>query len=396
MKYFHHLPAFQLEGFFYQKPKMIHKHSPKHMLAYGLGPVLYMPATRVDIAELIISNKFKELSTVVICLEDAVGDLEVERAEDQLVSHMEIISEALNEGRLTDDRMPLIFIRVRSAHQMAQLAVRLHRSLLSLTGFVFPKFSSANAEGFLSTLQSIIEESGTILYGMPILESPEVLYKEKRVEELLQLKETATLYKDLILNIRIGATDLCGLYGIRRNSQTTVYDISLINELITDIVNIFGREPNGFVISGPVWEHFSANSRIMKPQLRQTPFFKQLGSEGILLRKELIRKNFDGLIQETLLDKANGLVGKTIIHPTHLLPVQALHVVTKEEYVDALSIVRQANGEKGVFKSEFQNKMNEIKPHLKWAQKTLVKSDIYGVFHENHTFIDLLSEPVYT
>ena len=106
----------------------------------------------------------------------------------------------------------------------------------------------------------------------------------------------------------------------------------------------------------------------------------------------MIRKDFDGLIQETLLDRANGLVGKTIIHPSHLLPVQAMHVVTKEEYVDALSIFQQATGEKGVFKSEFMNKMNEIKPHLYWAKKVLIKSDIYGVYNENITFVDLLFE----
>ena len=42
-----------------------------------------MPATREDISDLIITNKFKELVTVVICLEDAVGDHEVEEAESK-------------------------------------------------------------------------------------------------------------------------------------------------------------------------------------------------------------------------------------------------------------------------------------------------------------------------
>ncbi|MEK4027609.1 MULTISPECIES: HpcH/HpaI aldolase/citrate lyase family protein [Bacillaceae] len=396
MKYFNHLPELQLEGFFHQKPKVISKYTNRRKLACSLGPLLYMPATRPDIAQLIISNKYKELVALVICLEDAVGDLEVEQAEEQLISHMEEINRAVAAGQLTDETTPLIFTRIRSARQMRRLAERLGPSLEQLAGFVFPKFSSENGESFLSELQRINVQSGTVVYGMPILESPAVLYKEKRIEELLRIKELVDCYKERILNIRIGATDLCGLYGLRRNSQTTVYEISLVNELITDIVNLFSREPDGYVVSGPVWEYFSNHERILKPQLRQTPFEKQFGSEGLRLRKELISKNFDGLIQETLLDKANGLVGKTIIHPSHLLPVQAMHVVSKEEYVDALSIVQQANGQKGVFKSEFQNKMNEIKPHLKWAEKILMKSDIYGVFHEHSTFIDLLSEPVYT
>ncbi|CAM3236298.1 HpcH/HpaI aldolase/citrate lyase family protein [Filibacter tadaridae] len=396
MRYFNDLPAKHREDVFFQQPRMITKQIDKKLLAHSLGAVLYMPATRLDIANLVITKKFKELVTLVICLEDAVGDLEVAQAENQLVIHMQQISAAIHDGQLTEETTPLIFVRVRSAEQMATMAERLGDSLENLVGFVFPKFSSDNADGYLSILRSINERAQSIIYGMPILESPHVLYKETRMEELLFLKNAVDKYSDLILNIRVGATDLCGLYGLRRDSETTVYEISIVRELITDIVNIFGREPGGYVISGPVWEHFPSNDRILKPQLRQTLFHEHQGSEGLLLRKELIRKDFDGLIQETLLDKANGLVGKTIIHPSHLLPVQALLVVTKEEYVDALSIVKQATGEKGVFKSEFQNKMNEIKPHLNWAKKVLIKSEIYGVYHEDCTFIDLLSEPIYT
>lgn len=392
MKYFNDLAAVSVDDLFYRKPMTVTKNTDKQRLSYSLGAVLYMPATRLDIADLVITNKFKELVTVVICLEDAIGDHEVEQAENKLITHMQQINAAIQDGRLTEETTPLIFVRVRSAKQMTDIAGRLGGTLKNLVGFVFPKFSSDNAEDFLSALRLMNEQANTVLYGMPILESPSVLYKERRLDELLRLKEIVDRYADLILNIRIGATDLCGLYGLRRDSETTVYEISIVNELITDIVNIFSRQHDGFVVSGPVWEHFSSNGRILKPQLRETPFNDHLGSEGLLLRKELIRKDFDGLIQETLLDKANGLVGKTIIHPSHLLPVQALYVVTKEEYVDALSIFQQATGEKGVFKSEFMNKMNEIKPHLYWAQKVLIKSDIYGVYNENITFIDLLSE----
>ena len=392
MKYFNDLAAVSVDDLFYRQPATVTKYTDKQRLSYSLGAMLYMPATRLDIADLIITNKYKELVTIAICLEDAIGDHEVEEAENKLILHMQTISAAIQDGRLTEETTPLIFVRVRSTKQMVDIAARLGDSLKNLVGFVFPKFSSDNAEDFLSALRLLNEQTNTVLYGMPILESPSVLYKERRLDELLRLKEIVDRYADFILNIRIGATDLCGLYGLRRDSETTVYEISIVNELITDIVNLFSRQHDGFVVSGPVWEHFSSNGRILKPQLRATPFHDHLGSEGLLLRKELIRKDFDGLIQETLLDKANGLVGKTIIHPSHLLPVQALYVVTKEEYTDALSIFQQATGEKGVFKSEFMNKMNEIKPHLYWAQKVLIKSDIYGVYNEKITFIDLLSE----
>ena len=43
----------------------------------------------------------------------------------------------------------------------------------------------------------------------------------------------------------------------------------------------------------------------------------------------------DGLLREIELDRANGLLGKTCIHPSHVLPVHALSVVSHEEFSDA-------------------------------------------------------------
>jgi hypothetical protein len=36
--------------------------------------------------------------------------------------------------------------------------------------------------------------------------------------------------------------------------------------------------------------------------------------------------------------------------------------------------------------------MNEIKPHLSWAENIIKRSKVYGVFHENKSFTDLLAE----
>ena len=94
------------------------------------------------------------------------------------------------------------------------------------------------------------------------------------------------------------------------------------------------------------------------------------------------------------MDLTNGLIGKTVIHPSHVNVVQSLNVVTKEEYLDALTILDHANGEMGVLKSNSQNKMNEIKPHYKWAMKIMTKSTIYGVYHEKYNFFKMLTEAV--
>ena len=89
------------------------------------------------------------------------------------------------------------------------------------------------------------------------------------------------------------------------------------------------------------------------------------------------------------LDQANGLTGKTAIHPGHVAVVNALSVVSAEEYRDAQRPPRRrARG--GVMPSGHRNKMNEIRPHLSWARRTMLRSQVFGVAAEGVSFVDLL------
>ncbi|MFE8695792.1 HpcH/HpaI aldolase/citrate lyase family protein [Cytobacillus sp. FJAT-53684] len=394
MRLFSDLQKDECVQIFHKEPKNFSKRSPKEILSYALGATLYMPATRPNIHQDLLSKKHAGLTSMVICLEDAIGDDEVELAEALLVEELYNLSEEMEKGLLIEDDLPLLFIRIRSYEQLVRLKSQIHKGLDLLTGIVIPKFSPDQGELILQEIKSL-NEKGYLLYALPILETKKVIEKETRLEELLSIKKLVDQYEDFILNIRIGATDFCGLYGIRRNSDTTVYDIAVIRDCISDIINVFLRSDHPYVISGPVWEYFSSKERMLKPQLRQTPFRERYGQDGIDLRTELIDRHMDGFIREILMDITNGLTGKTIIHPTHIRPVQALNTVTYEEYLDARSIVDQANGEIGVMKSAFQNKMNEIKPHYYWAQKILLKSEIYGVLNEEYTYIDLLTNEIY-
>ncbi|UZM99043.1 HpcH/HpaI aldolase/citrate lyase family protein [Lysinibacillus sp. MHQ-1] len=281
---------------------------------------------------------------------------------------------------------PYFFIRVRHVEQFNYLTSSLKEKQEVLTGYVFPKFTATQGAQYFELLEKTILENNLTLYGMPILESREVLYKESRMEALLAIKSVLQQYQSRVLNIRIGATDFCGIYGIRRRMDSTIYDISLIRDCIADIVNVLGREEDGFVISGPVWEYFS-NQRVLKPALRMTPFSEKGALET---RKALLDDCLDGLIKEVLMDKQNGIVGKTVIHPSHIRVVHALYAISYEEYLDALSIVEHNDGSKGVMKSHYANKMNEIKPHMRWAQRILKQAHVYGVYHETVDFASLL------
>lgn len=394
MRLFSDLTNLETEHIFYKLPSTFTKNSRKEILAYALGATLYMPATRPNIHQDLLSKKHSGLTSMVICLEDAIGDEEVELAETRLVKELAHLSSDIEKGLLLVDDLPLIFIRIRDYEQLLRLKTRLQKGLDLLTGIVIPKFAPETGKQILQEIRSY-NEHGIRLYALPILETKRVIEKETRLDELVAIKSVVDQFEDLILNIRIGATDFCGLYGIRRNLDTTVYDIAVIRDCISDIVNLFLRSNKPYVISGPVWEYFSSKERMLKPQLRQTPFRERLGQEGIELREELIDKHMDGLIREILMDITNGLTGKTIIHPSHIRPVQALNTVSYEEYLDAKCIVDRADGRIGVMKSAFENKMNEIKPHYYWAQKILLKSEIYGVLNEENTYVDLLTNEIY-
>jgi hypothetical protein len=169
----------------------------------------------------------------------------------------------------------------------------------------------------------------------------------------------------------------------------TAYDVQIVASVIADVVNVLGRaDGTGFTVTGPVWEYFRVQERMFKPQLRRSPF---LEGEVEELRETLIEHDLDGLLREISLDRANGLLGKTCIHPSHVMPVHALSVVSHEEYSDAQDILRPERLGGGVLRSAYTNKMNEVKPHRAWAERTLQRAEVFGVADEEIGFVDLLA-----
>jgi citrate lyase beta subunit len=193
-----------------------------------------------------------------------------------------------------------------------------------------------------------------------------------------------------VLNIRIGATDLCGLFGIRRDRDLSIYDVGVAADLIAQVVNHLGRtDGTGFAITGPVWEYFANHERILRPQLRQTPFDDRHAAG---LRRQLMSADLDGLMRETMLDRANGLTGKSVIHPLHVAPVHALAVVPHEEFLDACDVLDPESASGGVRRSEYGNKMNEVRPHRNWADRTMLRAAAFGVAAPGISHVDIMNE----
>lgn len=383
MRHFGHVSPTVRKDLFHQEPAEFTAASPSATLAAALGATLYSPATRPQLARDIRKQAGLGVVSMVLCLEDSISDADVAGGEENLVRQFATLHEDQAE-------LPLLFIRVREPEQIPDLVHRLGGSAARLAGFVLPKFSESRGIAFLDAVAQAEAASGQPrLYAMPVLETPELLHLETRVEALAGISRTVNKYRERVLALRLGVTDFCSAYGLRRTPDMTAYDVQIVAGVIADVVNVLSRaDGTGFTVTGPVWEYFRSQQRLFKPQLRRSPFLEEGVEE---LRTALIEHDLDGLLREIELDRANGLLGKTCIHPAHVTPVHALSVVSHEEFSDAQDILRPERGGGGVMRSAYTNKMNEVKPHRAWAERTMLRAEVFGVAKEEVGFVDLLT-----
>lgn len=342
------------ENKFFKKPVKKDKYMSKEILKYSIGTNLYMNGFK-NFYKKIKDGSFKNLSSISICFEDST------REEDLKLCEKNVQSMLLELSKEEKEEIPLLFIRVRNLRQFQSFINEIRDSALKLiAGFIFPKFNSENGEEYFKILSKLNKEKNEIFYGMPIIEEKKVLYKETRIEELLKIKKIIDKNKELVLNIRVGGTDFSSKFGLRRSRENTIYDIGVVRDCLSDILNIFLRAEEDYVISAPVWEYFSNDV------------------DSIEVRS---------FIKEIKMDKENGFIGKTIIHPMQIEIVNSLYVVTFEEYMDAIEIIE---AKEGVFKGYGDNKMNEAKPHMNWAKRILKRSEAYGVLNKGISYTELL------
>jgi len=375
--------AFNPEFKFFKEPCVFNKFTEKSLLQYCLGGTLYMPGTKMIIQK-ILDNQMDNVASIVMDFEDAIKENDLSPAESNVLEHLDQIQDAIENGSLSIDNVPLIFIRVRNTDQFRSFAKKINpRQASVLSGFVFPKFYSSNALDYLEQLAALNELLGVSLYGMPILEGRTIAYRETRTQELSDLRIIIEPFKHLILNIRVGGTDFSSIFAVRRGINSSVYDILTVRDCLSDILNFFSRDTSDYTVSAPVWEYFLAYKKDDLKHLLEEDIHHSL-----LSRTPILNPAIDGLLREVLLDKANGFVGKTIIHPSHIKFVNAMQAVTREEYEDAEQIMGTSGG---VIKSNKANKMNEINPHRNWARKVLNRAAAYGVVEDETSYLKLIS-----
>lgn len=313
-------------------------------LSYMVGPLLYIPSLNEKAADKIVNHKFDCLTSCCFCLEDTIIDSALETAENTLYNTLKKIS------IMPSNERPLIFVRIRTPEHLLYIYKKFNDVQNIITGYILPKFDLSNAEDYTYIIKDINSNSTKkITYFMPILESRMIADVCTRVGTLQKLKEIIDTINEYILNIRIGGNDFCNIYGLRRNINQTIYDINVIKDIITDIINVFSFD---YIISGPVWEYFKRSDEDNNWSI--------------------------GLQREVELDKLNGIIGKTCIHPSQVPIIYNSLKVTKEDYDDACKILDWKSNNLAVSKS-ISSRMNEVKCHIKWATKIKTLGNIYGI-----------------
>jgi len=370
-----------LPGTFAVEPETFDRHTDVARLRYCLGGTLYMPSTR-EVMNRIVAGDLPEMKSMVMCFEDAISESDLPQGEANVLGQLDWLSARIRSGAMADADVPLIFLRVRNMDQFRSFAARLTAEQADLlTGFVFPKFYSSNARSYLDLLAELNHRHTTVLYGMPILEGRSIAYRETRDHELAQLQAILRAYHEYILNVRVGGTDFSSFFGVRRGIGLSIYDILPVRDALADILNYFGRTDEDHVVSAPVWEYFLAHKKDDLEKVMKIDLHRSLRTNTRILNDAI-----DGLLREVVLDKANGFIGKTVIHPSHLPYVNAMQAVTREEYEDARQILESAGG---VQKSENGNKMNETNPHRSWARRVVRLAQTYGVIEDERSYLEL-------
>lgn len=171
---------------------------------------------------------------------------------------------------------------------------------------------------------------------MPVLESRD-LFSSAKLESIRTFLLSSTL-KTLCL--RLGGEDMLQFLGLKRSCEESIYTLVAPAKIIADVITHF--KPFGFSLSAPVFNCIG-----------YTEVFAQTVRE----------------------DLRQGLIGKTLIHPEQIEPVNEAYRITRSEYEMALKMLDAKT--KAIILQEGQ--MGEKFAHTAWAEVMLERYKYYGL-----------------
>jgi citrate lyase beta subunit len=275
-----------------------------------LGASLYVPATHKSL-EQILALGCHNARSIILCTEDAVAPHDAAWAVHRLIN-------ALKAAPI--DVPFLRFVRPRNPFVLRQL-LESTDALSRINGLVVPKFDDTTMPGWREAL-----DHHPALAIMPTLETPSLFREDTAIATLRAVEALC----NPIIALRIGANDLLGAIGLKRQPGQTIYDTPLRSTL-ERLITIF--RPAGFELTAPVCD------LIGEPET---------------------------LSREVAQDIAWGFYSKTCVHPAQLALVE-------EHFAQAITSQQQQsyallNSSDAVFK--YNGQMLETTCHTNWAQRT--------------------------
>lgn len=290
-----------------------------HMLnAYGLGATLYMPIIHPKVPEILSGRAECPASSIVLCLEDALAENDVERG-------IAVLRDVLQDVHHRSDLR--VFVRPRSldmAHRLAGFK-DIHR----VEGFVAPKVRPETAASWMDVV------SAAKLRVMPTLETAEFFDPGR----IAAVRDAFNAFDHTLVScIRLGGNDLLGALGLRRQRGVTSWEGPL-GSVLSVCSSMFISA--GYPVAAPVFD---------------------------------IIDDLETLQREVERDIASGFIGKTAIHPVQVATIESAFQVSEEELEQSTAILDKDS--KAVF--QIGGVMCEPSTHHNWALRIQERNKIFG------------------
>jgi citrate lyase beta subunit len=289
--------------------------------AVTLGGTLYIPAIHKNLMPVCTQNRYPTLRSIIVCTEDSILESDLPNAFDAIRRLLETIS---GEQELK------IFLRPRNLAVLNEMLALPH--IETVDGFVLPKFDTGNMNDYLSLLEPVAAS----FYILPVIESADMFDMTK----LVRIRDTLMASRLNVLTMRVGGEDMLKHFGLKRRCEESLYDLVAPASVIGDIIKVF--KPYGFNIAAPVYNCIHAT---------------------------------ESYRAEVEADLRQGLIGKTIIHPGQIDPINDAYHVTSQELEMARAMVAKETPaiivKDGVMGEKFA--------HTSWAETILKRAEYYGV-----------------
>lgn len=294
--------------------------SNPYLSGYEIGSTLYMPVLHPKVGEILSGRVPSPAATIVLCLEDALHESDVERG-------VQTLARLLPEAGTGPSRAPRIFVRPRSLDMAARLRAipEIHR----VDGFVAPKVRVETFPEWVSVL------SGSDLRLMPTIETAEFFDPGRMIAFRDLLVGSGP---DRIAAVRLGGNDLLGTMGLRRVRGNTSYEGPL-GWFLSMAASVL--IPSGVPVAAPVYD---------------------------------VIDDLDTLAREVTRDVEMGFVSKTAIHPAQVPIIEAAMGVSAQDLSAAYAILNR--DAQAVF--QIGGVMCEPATHAAWARRVLARGEVFG------------------